>query len=181
MQPVDQRTWEISRAPPGWRYRRTSVTARTAGRHGRSQMTHNVCAGQRIVQVGLSPTRPVTTGRYPKAGVIPRRPAQRRRTGCPPRGGIRRVCGESPGRSRWGLPQGRTGRPKVGNGRACTMKAKAFGSSLSHQGVCGRHGEEEQCVTPGELAASPQGSGASDPISVSEMGSDARRVVGRPE
>lgn len=34
-----------------------------------------VCAGQRIVQVGLSPTRLVTTSRYPKAGVIPRRPA----------------------------------------------------------------------------------------------------------
>src|SRR3954465_12946339 len=29
-----------------------------------------------------------------------------RRTGCPPRGGIRRVCGEVPGRSRWGLPPG---------------------------------------------------------------------------
>lgn len=53
-----------------------------------------------------------------------------RRTGCPPRGGIRRVCGEVPGRSRWGLPQGRTGRPKVGQGRARTMGAKAF--SFTH-------------------------------------------------
>jgi hypothetical protein len=28
-----------------------------------------------------------------------------RRTGCPPRGGIRRVCGEVPGRSRGGYPK----------------------------------------------------------------------------
>jgi len=28
-----------------------------------------------------------------------------RLTGCPPRGGIRRVCGESPGRSRGGYPK----------------------------------------------------------------------------
>src|SRR6201989_3007574 len=52
-----------------------------------------------------------------------------RRTGCPPRGGIRRVCGEVPGCSRWGLPQGRTGRQKVGKGRARTMGAKAFSST----------------------------------------------------
>ena len=52
-----------------------------------------------------------------------------RRTGCPPRGGIRRVCGEVPGRSQWRLLQGRTGRPKVGQGRACTMEAKAFSST----------------------------------------------------
>jgi hypothetical protein len=54
-----------------------------------------------------------------------------RRTGCLPRGGIRRVCGEVPGRSRRGLPQGRTGRPKVGKGRARTMGAKAF--SFTHR------------------------------------------------
>jgi hypothetical protein len=54
-----------------------------------------------------------------------------RRTGCPSRGGIRRVCGEVPGCSRWGLPQGRTGRPKVGQGRARTMGAKAF--SFTHR------------------------------------------------
>jgi len=46
------------------------------------------------------------------------------------------------------------------------MGAKAFGSSLSYQGVCERHGEEEQCVTPGGLAASPAGNGVNDPISV---------------
>lgn len=53
------------------------------------------------------------------------------------------------------------------------MGAKAYGSTLSYQGVCGRHGEKEQCVTPGELAASAIGIAVSDPISESEMGSEA--------
>lgn len=35
-----------------------------------------------------------------------------------------------------------------------------------HQGVCGRHGTEDQCVTPGGLAGSPSGIGVSAPISV---------------
>jgi hypothetical protein len=48
-----------------------------------------------------------------------------------------------------------------------------------HQGVCGRHGTEEQCVTSGELAESPGGTGASGPISESEAASDALSVVGR--
>jgi hypothetical protein len=47
------------------------------------------------------------------------------RTGCPSRGGIRRVCGEPPGRTRRELSRRGTGRPKLGNGRACTMEAKA--------------------------------------------------------
>src|SRR5215469_9036558 len=34
-----------------------------------------------------------------------------------------------------------------------------------HQGVCGRHGREEQRVTSGGLAESPGGSGVSGPIS----------------
>jgi len=48
-----------------------------------------------------------------------------------------------------------------------------------HQGVCGRHGTEEQCVTSGGLAESPAGSGVSGPISASERASEARSVVGR--
>ncbi len=48
-----------------------------------------------------------------------------------------------------------------------------------HQGVCGRHGTEEQRVTSGELAASPGGTGVSGPISESEMASEALSVVGR--
>jgi hypothetical protein len=34
-----------------------------------------------------------------------------------------------------------------------------------YQGVCGRHGMEDQCVTPGELVVFLGGSGISDPIS----------------
>ena len=49
-----------------------------------------------------------------------------------------------------------------------------------HQGVCGRHGTEEQCVTSGGLAGSPGGTGVSGPISESEMASKALSVVGRP-
>jgi hypothetical protein len=49
-----------------------------------------------------------------------------------------------------------------------------------HQGVCGRHGTEEQRVTSGELAESPGGTGVSRPISKSEVASDALSVVGLP-
>lgn len=48
-----------------------------------------------------------------------------------------------------------------------------------HQGVCGRHGTEEQGVTSGGLAESLSGIGVSEPISVSETASDALSVVGR--
>src|SRR5499433_2237180 len=48
-----------------------------------------------------------------------------------------------------------------------------------HQGVCGRHGTEEQCVTSGELAESPGGTGVSGPISASETASEALSVVRR--
>jgi len=42
-----------------------------------------------------------------------------------------------------------------------------------HQGVCGRHGMEDQCVTPGGLIWFSDGTGISDPISISEVGNDA--------
>jgi hypothetical protein len=48
-----------------------------------------------------------------------------------------------------------------------------------HQGDCGRHGTEGQRVTSGELAESSGGTGVNEPISRSEVGSDARSVVGR--
>ena len=59
------------------------------------------------------------------------------------------------------------------------MEAKAFSFTHLHQGVCGQHGTEEQRVTSGELAESPGGTGVSEPISVSEVVSDALSVVGR--
>jgi len=49
-----------------------------------------------------------------------------------------------------------------------------------HQGVCGRHGTEDLSVTPGELARFLGGTGISNPISASEVGSEAGRVVGQP-
>ena len=48
------------------------------------------------------------------------------RTGCPSRGGIRRVGGEPPGRTRRERSRRGTGRPKLGKGRACTLEAKAL-------------------------------------------------------
>ena len=59
------------------------------------------------------------------------------------------------------------------------MEAKAFSFTHSHQGVCGRHGTEEQRVTSGGLAKSPGGTGVSRPISESEVASEAWSVVGR--
>jgi hypothetical protein len=48
-----------------------------------------------------------------------------------------------------------------------------------HQGVCGRHGTEEQRVTSGELPGSAGGTAGSKPISASEVVSGALAVVGR--
>jgi hypothetical protein len=59
------------------------------------------------------------------------------------------------------------------------METKAFSFTHPHQGVCGRHGMEEQRVTSGELAESPGGTGVNKPISESEVASDALSVVGR--
>ena len=40
----------------------------------------------------------------------------------------------------------------------------------SNQGVCGQHGAEEQCVTPGELVGFLSGVRISDPISEERNG-----------
>jgi hypothetical protein len=48
-----------------------------------------------------------------------------------------------------------------------------------HQGVCGRHGTEEQGVTSGGLTESLSGARVSGPISESEVANDALSVVGR--
>ena len=47
-----------------------------------------------------------------------------------------------------------------------------------HQGVCGRHGTQEQRVTSGELAESPGGTGVSKPISAKRSG-ERRSVSSR--
>src|SRR2546425_9294496 len=48
-----------------------------------------------------------------------------------------------------------------------------------YQGDCGWHGTEEQRVTSGGLAGSPDDTGVSGPISESEVASDALSVDGR--
>ena len=59
---------------------------------------------------------------------------------------------------------------KGGTGRACNREAKALLIHPPHQGACGRHGTEEQCVTSGELTESPGGTGVSGPISERRSG-----------
>jgi RNA-directed DNA polymerase len=59
------------------------------------------------------------------------------------------------------------------------METKALSFTHLHQGVCGRHGTEEQHVTSGELAGPLGGTGVNGPISESEVASDALSVVGR--
>jgi hypothetical protein len=58
------------------------------------------------------------------------------------------------------------------------MGAKALLIRPPHQGVCGRHGTEERCVTSGGLAQFAGGAVISEPISESEKVSDAASVVG---
>jgi hypothetical protein len=60
------------------------------------------------------------------------------------------------------------------------MGAKAFLIHPPYQGVCGRHGTEDQGVTPGGLDSFSEGTERSNPISVSERGRSAGRVVGPP-
>jgi hypothetical protein len=77
-----------------------------------------------------------------------------RRAGCPPRGGIRRACGEPPGRNR----RARAHDEPVGQRQEMVEPAvwgrRHWDSILSHQGVCGRHGGKDTRVTRGGLAAS---------------------------
>ena len=100
----------------------------------------------------------------------------------PPMGGTSRVSREAQARmcERLGVQFPGATRPKVGLGRACSIEAKALLIHPPHQGACGRHGTEEQCVTSGGLAESPGGTGVSEPISESEMVSHAPSVVGLP-
>jgi hypothetical protein len=48
----------------------------------------------------------------------------------------------------------RTGRPKMRQDRVCTMETKALLVHPSYQGVCGRHGTEDDDVTHGDLVMS---------------------------
>ena len=106
-------------------------------------------------------------------------------------------CGSSEGRvstARW-TPKGmrrstgpqsmgatpRTNRSAKGGARS-SLHYEGEGALIHppHQGVCGRHGMEEQRVTSGGLVQSPDGTGGSKPISEGEVANDAVPVVGRP-
>jgi hypothetical protein len=67
---------------------------------------------------------------------------------------------------------------KGGAGRVCTMETKALSFAHLHQGVCGRHGREEQHVPSGELAGPLGGTGVNGPLSESEVARNALSVVG---
>ena len=155
-----------------------------------------VCARQRNGQEGSSPSGPrmrgavskgggnaspaaggrygdTYTGTQAKAGHSQGGPGapttELRRTGRPSRGGVRRVCGAVPGRSRGGDPM--TNRSAKGGARS-SLHYGGEGALIHppHQGVCGRHGTEDQCVTLGDLGGSAGGTAATDPISESEVG-----------
>jgi hypothetical protein len=66
-----------------------------------------------------------------------------------------------------------------GSVEPASLRRRRSHSPHFHQGVCGRHGTEEQRVTSGGLTKSPGGTGVSGPISESEMASNALSVVGR--
>src|SRR5262249_53467687 len=59
-----------------------------------------------------------------------------------------------PGRNRGGYPTDEPVGQRRDKGRACSIEAKALLIHPSHQGACGRHGTEDQCVTSGGLAGS---------------------------
>ena len=168
-------------------------TAAGVGR-GRESEGLVLCARQRTGQEGSSPSGPrmrgavskgggnaspaaggrygdTYTGTQAKAGHSQGGPGapttELRRTGRPSRGGVRRVCGAVPGRSRGGDPM--TNRSAKGGARS-SLHYGGEGALIHppHQGVCGRHGTEDQCVTLGDLGGSAGGTAATDPISESK-------------
>ena len=66
-----------------------------------------------------------------------------------------------------------------GSVEPASLRRRRSHSPHFHQGVCGRHGTEEQRVTSGGLTESPGGTGVSGPISESEVVSNALLVIGR--
>ena len=60
------------------------------------------------------------------------------------------------------------------------MEAKALSSTHRTKVYADGTVRKDQCVTLGDLGGSAGGTAATDPISESEVGRDARRGVGRP-
>jgi hypothetical protein len=156
------------------------------GRAGRLGVTERpaVCAEQRVVQEGSSPSGARMRGVISEGGVSSL--AGRRRLKFAGRQGVHREVGSEGHEEKYRA---------VIEGAIPKMNRSAKGGTRSsphyrgegvlihppNQGVCGQHGMEEQRVTSGGLTRFAGGTAISGPISASEMESDVVSVVGLPE
>src|SRR6266853_1627740 len=135
------------------RMRRRACTDPCGGRSAMVVPTATVRAEQRVVQEGSSPSGAQMRGAISKKrGSQPRWPeevegmetskrarrrkldtaktdlkpplAVLRRAGCPSRGGIRRACGEVPGRNRWGNSQDEPVGPRWGKVESALLRRR---------------------------------------------------------
>ena len=140
-----------------------------------------VCAEQRVDQAGSSPAGARTRGAVSKGGSNAS-PAG----ASAPEGRVPAVRWDPKGMRRSIRPQSMGAIPKTNrSAKGGTRSSLHYGGEGAlvhppHQGVCGRHDAEDQRVTSGGLTWFPGGSGGSVPISESETGSGATRVVGQP-
>jgi hypothetical protein len=139
-----------------------------------------VCAEQHVDQAGSSPAGARTRGAVSKGG------GNASLAGASaPEGRVSAVRRDPEGMRRSIGPQSMGAVPKTNrSAKGGTRSSLHYGGEGAlvhplHQGVCGRHDAEDQRVTSGGLTWFPGGSGRSIPISGSEMGGGATRVVGR--
>ena len=156
------------------------------GRSGRPGVTERlvVCAEQRVVQEGSSPSGARMRSVISESGVNSL--AGRRRLRFAGWQGARREVGSEGHEEKYrAVIEGAI--PKMNrSAKGGTRSSLHYGGEgvLIHppnQGVCGQHGTEEQRVTSGGLTRFAGGTAISGPISASEMGSDVVSVVGLPE
>ncbi len=143
-----------------------------------------VCAEQRVVQEGSSPSDAQMRSVISKSGA--NHLAGRRRRSFAGRQGVHREVGSEGHEEKYraviegAIP--RMNRSAKGGTRSSPhYRGEGVLIHPPNQGVCGQHGTEEQRVTSGGLTWFAGGTAISGPISVSEMGSDAVSVVGLPE
>jgi hypothetical protein len=153
---------------------------------GRSGVTERLvlCAEQRVVQEGSSPSGARMRGAISESGVNSL--AGRRRLRFAGRQGVHCEVGSEGHEEKYrAVIEGAI--PKMNrSAKGGTRSSLHYGGEgvLIHppnQGVCGQHGTEEQRVTSGGLTRFAGGTAISGPISASEMGSDVVSVVGLPE
>jgi hypothetical protein len=154
-----------------------------AGRDGATERPA-VCAEQRVVQEGSSPSGARMRSVISESGVNSL--AGRRRLRFAGWQGARREVGSEGHEEKYraviegAIP--RMNRSAKGGTRSSPhYRGEGVLIHPPNQGVCGQHGTEEQRVTSGGLTRFAVGTATSGPISASEMGSDAVSVVGLPE